>query len=149
MFSNRNLLILSLSVILFIPVAFAEEKSERSSGIRNVKCIDLQKSILSIEAEQISEFDYTASLLITQNDGKCIMKNKLGKTYVTPWMPIYHVIYLKDMDYGIIDRQRIIIPDENTEINFNLYNEIPYCVEVVSVWVDSRIKIESISEICF
>lgn len=149
MFSYRNLLILSFSVILLLPISTFAEEGDRDSGIRHLKCVDLQKSILNVEKQQTAEFEYIALLSITQNDGKCIMKNKLGKTYLTPWMPVYHIVYLKDMDFGVIDKQRIIIPDEITMIPFELYNDIPYCVEVVSVWLDNRVRTETSSEICF
>lgn len=138
--------LIPLLLILTVPFAFADE---RDSGIRHVKCIDLQKSILETETFQVSEFDFKLILSIEQNDGKCIMKNKLGKTYLVSWMPAYHVIKLNDMDFGEISSQRMLIPDENEVIIFDLHNEIPYCVEVVSVWLDNRVRTESSSEICF
>lgn len=133
-------------LILTVPFAFADE---RNSGIRHVKCVDLQKSILETEYFQESEFDYKLVLSIEQNDGKCIMKNKLGKTFLVPWMPAYHIVKLNDMDFGEISSQRLMIPEHSEEIIFNLHNEIPYCVEVVSVWLDNRVRTESSSEICF
>lgn len=140
------LVLIPLLLIITIPFAFADE---RDSGIRHVKCADLQKSILNVETFQVSEFDYKLILSIEQNDGKCIMKNKLGKTYLIPWMPAYHVVKLNDMDFGEINSQRMMIPDENEFVVFNLHNDIPYCVEVVSVWLDNRVRTESSSEICF
>ena len=136
----------AIILIASVPFAFADE---RNSGIRHVKCVDLQKSILTTEFFQESEFDYNLVLSIEQNDGKCIMKNKLGKTYLIPWMPAYHKINLIDMDFGEISSQRMMIPDGEEFVIFNLYNEIPYCVEVVSVWLDNRVRTESSSEICF
>ena len=142
------MLIFLTAVILvaIIPFAFADE---RDSGIRHVKCVDLQKSILNVESFQVSEFDFTLVLSIEQNDGKCIMKNKLGKSYLVSWMPSYHVVKLNDMDFGEISKQRIMIPENIETIIFDLHNEIPYCVEVVSIWLDNRIRTESSSEICF
>lgn len=142
-------MLIFLAVIILVatvPFAFADE---RESGVRHVKCVHQQPSILTFESKQVSEFDYNLSLNIEQNDGKCIMKNKLGKTYLTSWMPVYHVVILKDMDFGEIESQRIMIPSENEIIDFDLHNEIPYCIEVVSVWLDNRIRTEPSSEICF
>ena len=133
-------------LILTVPFAFADE---RNSGIRHVKCVDLQKSILTTEFFQETEFDYKLILSIEQNDGKCIMKNKLGKTYLVSWMPAYHKINLIDMDFGEISSQRMMIPEHSEEIIFKLHNEIPYCIEVVSVWLDNRVRSESSSEVCF
>lgn len=138
--------LIPLLLILTVPFAFADE---RDSGIRHVKCIHQQPSILTFETEQISEFDYNLSLSIEQNDGKCIMKNKLGKTYLVSWMPIYHVVILKDMDFGEIENKRLMIPNEMEIIEFDLHKEIPYCIEVVSVWLDNRVRTEPSSEVCF
>lgn len=142
----RLAVILSILLVVSMVPVFADE---RNSGVRHVKCVDLQKSILGIETLQVVEFDYTLVLSIEQNDGKCIMKNKLGKTYLVSWMPAYHVIKLTDMDFGEISSKRIMIPEQNETELFNLHNEIPYCVEVVSVWLDNRVRTESSSEICF
>lgn len=138
--------LIPLLLILTVPFAFADE---RDSGIRHVKCIYQQPSILTFESQQISEFDYNLSLNIEQNDGKCIMKNKLGKMYLTSWMPVYHVVILKDMDFGEIESQRLMIPEQTEIVDFKLQNEIPYCIEVVSVWLDNRVRTEPSSEICF
>lgn len=144
--SNWKMLVLiPLLLILTIPFAFADE---RDSGIRHVKCVDLQKSILETEFFETSEFDFSLILSIEQNDGKCVMKNKLGKTYLVSWMPAYHKVNLIDTDFGQISSQRLMIPDEQEEIIFDLHKEIPYCFEVVSVWLDNRVRSESTSEIC-
>ena len=138
--------LIPLLLILTVPFVFADE---RNSGIRHIKCVDLQKSILTTEFFDIAEFDYKLILSIEQNDGKCIMKNKLGKFYLVSWMPAYHKINLIDMDFRQVSSQRLMIPDEQETIVFDLYKEIPYCVEAVSVWLDNRVRTESISEICF
>ena len=135
--------LIPILLIVTVPFAFAD------SGIRHVKCVDLQKSILTTEFFQESEFDFSLVLSIEQNDGKCIMKNKLGKTYLVSWMPAYHKINLIDMDFGEISSQRMLIPDSMETIIFDLHKEIPYCVEVMSVWLDNRVRTESSSEICF
>lgn len=138
--------LIPLLLILTVPFAFADE---RDSGIRHVKCVDLQKSILNIETFQVSEFDFSLVLSIEQNDGKCIMKNKLGKFYLVSWMPAYHRINLIDADFGQVSSQRLMIPENMETVIFDLHNEIPYCVEVVSVWLDNRVRTESTSEKCF
>lgn len=135
--------LIPILLIVTVPFVFAD------SGIRHVKCVDLQKSILTTEFFETSEFDFKLILSIEQNDGKCIMKNKLGKFYLVSWMPAYHVVKLNDMDFGEISSQRMLIPENMETIVFDLHKEIPYCVKVVSVWLDNRVRTESSSEICF
>ncbi len=137
-----------LRVILVIlavsfPLAFAD------SGIRHVKCFNEPESIISYFTAETSELDVSLDLQITQNDGVCVMKNKLGRTYTIDWMPAYHMIKLKDMDFGVVETFRIMSPDNVEFTSFDLQKDIPYCIEVTSVWLDNRVRTETSTETCF
>lgn len=124
---KRNVLLSSISIILVLGlVPIINGYSAEHIGCAN------QTPTLSLVTIPTAEWDYDAILTVDMDFEKCIKDGSLPK------MPLMYEVELIDTEFNAVLETQKIISTTNSkfEIEYSLYEDIPYCVNIVATWND-------------